>query len=694
MDAVGVGVDGVQRHAGVAGRGTQLAVQVLPLADAQEVQELLAQHPAEPVARQRLPLLVDVVPEVAEGEEVGAVGVDGRAARGPRPAEAAVLLVGGLAVFGGPLPRVLDREGGGDDEHLAQAAVAVGLDEHAAQPRVDRQRGERAADGCQTAGAVERTQLVQQREAVGDGTGVGRVDERERRDVAQLQRDHLQHDGREVGPQDLGVGELRARVEVVLGVEADADAVRDAATPPGPLVGAGLGDLLDRQPLHLEPARVAGDPRGARVDHVVDARHRQRRLGDVGGEHDAAAGVRLEHPLLLGDREPRVERHDLGVAEAPLAEGLGRLADLPLARQEHEDVAPLPVDVAFALQLGDGVADRVEQVAIRVGVRVVRVDDRPVAHLDREAAPGDLDDGGGEVLGEALHVDRRRGDHDLEVGAAGEQLGQVAEDEVDVEAALVGLVDDQRVVLQQRAITRQLGEQDAIGHQLDQRVLADLVGEPDLPADGVAQLGGQLLGDAGGDGAGGQAAGLGVPDHAAHAAAQLQADLRDLRGLARARLAGDDHDLVLADRGGDVVAPRADRQRRGIGDGGDGGATGVQPFLRGVGGGHDAGQRAPAGDGVAGPAGGLEAPREAVLLADRQLRDARGERGDVLVAERGDRAGLGRRWLLLRYLLLPAPARPAFPGRRVGAPAARPLRTTARATTGRLDTLAGGEGVG
>ena len=41
------------------------------------------------------------------------------------------------------------------------------------------------------------------------------------------------------------------------------------------------------------------------------------------------------------------------------------------------------------------------------------------------------------------------------------------------------------------------------------------------------------------------------------AAAQLEAQLRQLRALARAGLAGDDHDLVVADRGEQVVAPLA-----------------------------------------------------------------------------------------------------------------------------------------
>jgi hypothetical protein len=57
-----------------------------------------------------------------------------------------------------------------------------------------------------------------------------------------------------------------------------------------------------------------------------------------------------------------------------------------------------------------------------------------------------------EVLGEALRVDGGGGDDQLQVRALGQQLLQIAEQEVDVEAALVGLVDDQRVVfVQQRS---------------------------------------------------------------------------------------------------------------------------------------------------------------------------------------------------------------------------------------------------
>ena len=64
-----------------------------------------------------------------------------------------------------------------------------------------------------------------------------------------------------------------------------------------------------------------------------------------------------------------------------------------------------------------------------------------------------------------------------------------------------------------------------------------------------------------------------MADGAADAAAEFQTDLRQLRGLARTRLAGDDNHLVLCDGPGDLVAPVADRQV-GIGDRGNGGFAG------------------------------------------------------------------------------------------------------------------------
>ena len=102
----------------------------------------------------------------------------------------------------------------------------------------------------------------------------------------------------------------------------------------------------------------------------------------------------------------------------------------------------------------------------------------------------------------------------LRSGRRGSSVLEVAEEEVDVEAALVGLVDDERVVAREHPVALDLGEQDAVGHHLDQRPVADPVGEPDRPADEVADVRAELLGDALGDGARGDPAGLGVADHA------------------------------------------------------------------------------------------------------------------------------------------------------------------------------------
>jgi len=167
---------------------------------------------------------------------------------------------------------------------------------------------------------------------------------------------------------------------------------------------------------------------------------------------------------------------------------------------------------------------------------------------------------------EALGVDRRARDDELEVRAPREQLLEVAEQEVDVERALVGLVDDDRVVAAQLPVAGDLGEQQAVGHELDERVVARAVGEADGVADGLAERHAELLGDARGDGARGEPPRLRVGDRAGDAAAELEAELGQLRRLARARLPRHHDDLVVSDGREQVVAAGADRQLRRIAD--------------------------------------------------------------------------------------------------------------------------------
>ena len=558
VDLLRLGRRVVDLDADLLRRLPQLPDEVLPLADPQVVQELALGLLAELVDGQLGALLVQVAPQVQVGEEVGGVvGVAG------------VRLVGLLLLVGGPLADVLDRQRGRDHDHFVDAAHARRLEHHPAHPRVDRELREPPAELRQLAARlVERAQLLQQRDAVAHLAPVRRVEEREVLDVAEVDRRHLQDHCGEARAQDLGFGEARPLLEVLLAVEPDRDPLGDAPAAALALVGARLADRLDRQPLDLQPRAVAADPRGARVDDVVDAGHGQRRLGNVRREHDAAALVGLPHALLGGGGLPREQRKDLDARAQPAFERIRGVADLALARQEDEDVAG-----PFAQQLLDRIPDGVGLVGVLVR--------RPVAHLDRIGAAGDLDDRRVvEVRAEPLGIDRRAGDDDLQVRPPGQDPLQVAEQEIDVQAPLVRLVDDDRVVAAQQPVVLDLGQQQTVGHEPQQRVLARAVAEPHRVADRASECDLQLVGDPFRDRPRREPSRLRVPDRAAHPAAEFEAHLRDLRRLARAGLAGDDHDLVVPDRGEQVLAARADRQLLGVGDGRHGGLAALES-LRG-----------------------------------------------------------------------------------------------------------------
>ncbi|MCY1520998.1 hypothetical protein D9M68_557940 [compost metagenome] len=120
-----------------------------------------------------------------------------------------------------------------------------------------------------------------------------------------------------------------------------------------------------------------------------------------------------------------------------------------------------------------------------------------------------------------MRINGGRRHHHLQVGSARQQLAQVAEQEVDVQAALVRLVDDDGVVAAQERIALRLGQQDAVRHQLDGRIGAGAVVEPHLVAHHLAHRRVQFLGDALGHRGRRQAARLGVADHLLAAAAQF-----------------------------------------------------------------------------------------------------------------------------------------------------------------------------
>ena len=145
------------------------------------------------------------------------------------------------------------------------------------------------------------------------------------------------------------------------------------------------------------------------------------------------------------------------------------------------------------------------------------------------------------------------------------------------------LVDEDGAVGAQVGVGAGLGEQDAVGHHLEPGRGACAVGEAHLEADQVRVL--ELLPEPGGDAARGDAARLGAADQSGPAGAavvggatfaalpsrvsgassspltrrlglqcHLQRHLGQLCGLAGAGLAADDHHLVPAQGGNDLIA--------------------------------------------------------------------------------------------------------------------------------------------
>ena len=276
----------------ITGDVAQLGVQVLPLADPQEVQVLLATHPPERVAGQGSLLAAQVVPEPQVRLEVaavrvGRVGLVLRVVRGLRPFVASSAArdphprrrrpsaprTAGAAPRPCPAPRPDARADPGWTCPATMIMISAGS-RAAPRPAASGPSGGRPGSGpaggrCAVSVGRspsprrQRPELAQQPQTVVDLAGVRRLDEREGGDRAQVGGGHLQDHRGQVGAQDLRLGELRPAEEVLLVVQPDADPGRDPAAATGALVGRGLGDRLDRQPLHLRPGGVARDPRGA-----------------------------------------------------------------------------------------------------------------------------------------------------------------------------------------------------------------------------------------------------------------------------------------------------------------------------------------------------------------------------------------------------------------------------------------------
>ena len=478
----------------------------------------------------------EAAPEIDDSEKVG-----------PRIGESALGRLRRRLAPGGPFAGIGHAQEARDDQHVGHATERIRFEQHPPDSRVERQSRQPPADLRQPAVGVERPQLAQQPQAVVDVAPVGRVDEREPLHVAQAEREHAQQHRREVGAPDLGLGMRGPGLEVRLFVQPDARSGADPPASSGPLVGRCLRNRLHRQPLHAGAVRIPAHPGGARIDDEADAGDGQRGLGDVRREHHPATGRGREQRLLARRRHPGMEGKELRIRprEAPQP-GLG-LPDLAFAGQEYEHVARRVADLLERPRDLPG-----DIVVLRAG---------PIADLDRMSAALHLDDRClVEERAQLLHLQGGRGHHDSQVRAPAHEPAQVAEDEVDVERPFVRFVDDEGVVGPQVAVALDLGEQDAVGHQLDAGLRRGVPAKPHLPAHEPTEVRTKLRRDAGRHAARGNPPGLGVADHRARAAPRREADLRELGALARA--GGPDHqrDRMLGHRARDARRVRGDRK--------------------------------------------------------------------------------------------------------------------------------------
>ena len=279
-----------------------------------------------------------------------------------------------------------------------------------------------------------------------------------------------------------------------------------------------------------DAGNILGDARQARVHHVLDPRNGDGCLGHVGGHDDLTGRGAGENPALLPGTEPGKQGQDHGPRKLATLQGLAGLPDILLGGHEDQDVPPGAAghqSIHGGCRQLDG---RAVLLVFRVGIRT------EIACLHRIKPPGHLDHRCiVERLGELLGVDGGRGNDQLQVSSFVDQLFQDAEHKVDVQAALVGLVDDNRIVFVEPGITLGFRQQNAVGNHLDVGLGAALVLKADLVAHRLSEILSQLLGDAGGHGGGGNAPGLGAGNLAADAAPGSQAEFGDLGGFARSR---------------------------------------------------------------------------------------------------------------------------------------------------------------
>ena len=381
------------------------------------------------------------------------------------------------------------------------------------------------------------------------------VDEGESVDIAQIEGEHSEDHARERRAEDLRLGVKGAAEEVLLAEKPDTDPVLDPAAAALPLIGAASRYRPDGKAGRPRAGIVLSDPGQSRVDHKTDVRNGDRGFRHIGCNDDLPCRRRSEDTLLLRCGKPREEGKDGSPFPETSGEKAAGFPDVLFRRHEDQDIAPFtPFHEIFNRPNGrlDG---RDFPLFFQFGVEGFITD------LDGIEPPGDLDDRRvAESPRELLRIDGCRGDDDVKVLPSLKEGFQNTEDEIDIEAPLVGLVDNDRVVGAKQRIVMGFHEQDPVGHNLQEGIVRGPVVEADLVTDRPADLFPHLFGDPAGDGSRRDPPRLGTADQPCEPSTGFQAHLRDLGGLPGAGLPGDDDDGMPPDGSDDITLSLQDRQ--------------------------------------------------------------------------------------------------------------------------------------
>ncbi len=260
----------IQMPALLAHHGVQLRMNVAPLAHAADVDKVVAQQ-AFVLAVGQFVLRAMAAAAVAQPLPQSQIA-----------AEFALFIVEfGMRLVGLRLPvhrtvaHILHAECAGNHQHFIQRLPVLGLQNHAAYARVQRQLGQRSAHRRQFVVVVDRAQLGQQLVAIGNGAALRWFDESKVLDRSQMQRLHAKNHRSQRAAQDFGVGKAGPAQKVLLVIQPYANAVGHPAAAASALVGRRLRHRLDHQLLNLVAKAVTLHARGTGINHIADARHRE-----------------------------------------------------------------------------------------------------------------------------------------------------------------------------------------------------------------------------------------------------------------------------------------------------------------------------------------------------------------------------------------------------------------------------------